>query len=680
MAMKLLASALSALILTAPTFADAAQKGTPLPPPFELARIRGGAVLADPIVNGSRVYIPTGRVIATWSYARLDGPMRVASSQPAAGAINGLARHGNYLYASWRGYDGSSGVATYSLADPARPKLVSDNDDYVDSESKFANGLTVANGHLYLFDNNNGVFASDLSDPANPVFTPTAITSGVDQYSRIVAHGNIIQATGRNFLGTSILDIFDVSAPDAPVLVAEHGVDGFDSFSLAPEPGLAIGVGNQLSVFDLSDPTQMNRRSFIDIPPATRGVRVGSYFYSYGWGEGLDLWNLANLDAPAAAGHLDIDALGGRTAVRMGNTLLLQTDTDLVHGIDVRLPAAPVRRTTGWLPGGVGARDVAAHAGQVVLLQPNSGLTLNTTDTLTPTARFEADLPQSLEGRSFEQLAVVGNTAYTASWGFGLINVDLSNPARPVELGRLEFPFAAVLDVEGDYAYLARWTNGGQFAVADVSDPTAPTFVWETGLASQPYRLQVDQQHAYLAEGTSSDPATGGLRVFDLANPASPAQLSQLNDGCGSAFDVAIDSAMSLAYLACEGGVQVIDIADPATPVVVGQYDAGSSSDYTRVAQRGTRAWFANLDGLHELDVSDPTTPVLRKITSLGHQGAERLAVLPDGSLYVLGGGTGVQVFKAPPQAAAKASTKAPAKARVANPAARAPVPLTGKR
>jgi hypothetical protein len=654
--MKLLASALSALILTVPTLADAAQKGTPLPPPFELARIRGGAVIADPIVNGSRVYLPTGRVIATWSYARLDGPMRVSSSQPAAGAINGLARHGNYLYASWRGYDGSSGVATYSLADPARPRLVSDSDDYVDSDSKFATGLVVANGHLYLFDNNNGVFASDLSDPANPVFTPTAITSGVDQYSRIVAHGNFIQATGRNFLGTSILDIFDVSAPGAPVLVAEHGVDGFDSFSLSPEPGLAIGVGNQLSVFDLSDPTQMTRRSFIDIPPATRGVRVGSYFYSYGWGEGLDLWNIGNLDAPAAAGHLDIDALGGRTAVRMGSTLLLQTDTDLVHGIDVRSPAAPVRRTTGWLPGGVGARDVAVHAGRVLLLQPNSGFTLNTTDTLTPTARFEADLPQSLEGRSFEQVVVAGNTAYTASWGFGLINVDLSNPARPVELGRVEFPFAAVLDVNGDYAYVGKWTNGGLLAVADVSDPAAPSLVWQTELAAQPYRLKVNEQQLYVAEGQDT-PGSGGLRVFDLSNPASPVPLGNLDDGCGTAFDVSIDSAVSLAYLACSDGLQVIDIADPAAPVVVGRYDAGSSSQFTKVAQRGDRAWFANTDGLHELDVSNPTAPVVRKITPLGHQGAERLAVLPDGSLYVLGGGTGVHIFRAPPQAAPKASS-----------------------
>lgn len=656
MAMKLLASALSALILTAPTFAEAAGKGAPtLPPALELSRIRGGAVVAQPIVNGTRVYIPTGRVLATWDYAQPNTPLRVATSKAAGGAINGLTRQGNYLYASWRGYDGSSGVATYSLADPARPKLVSDSDAYVEGESKFVVGLAAANGHLWLFDNNNGLFVSNLADPANPVFVPTAITSGVDQYNKIIPSGNTIYATGRNFVSASVLDIYDVSNPAAPVRIAEHTVDGFDSFSLSPQPGLAIGVGNQLSVFDLTDPEEMTRRSFIDIPPATRGVRAGSFFYTFGYGEGMDLWNIANLDAPAAAGHLDIDALGGHTAVKIGTTLLLQTDTDLLHGIDISTQAAPVRRTTGWLPGGVGARDIAMHGGRVVLLQPNSGLTVNDRAALTPYSRFEAHLPQSLQARSFEQLVVAGDTAYMAAWGYGLINVDLSDPAHPVELGRVEFPFAAVLDVKGDYAYLGKWTNGGLFAVADVSDPAAPSLVWQGELLAQPYRLKVDKQQLYIAEGQDS-PGSGGLRVLDLTNPASPAPLGHLDDGCGTAFDVSIDSAVSLAYLACSNGMQVIDIANPATPVVVGRYDAGSSADYTRVAQRGNRAWFTNLDGLHELDVSDPTAPVLRKLTSIGHQGAERVSLLPDDSLYVLGGGTGVHVFKTPLRAPVKPS------------------------
>ena len=251
MAPTLLTSALlAALVLTAaPGTAHAGTSAAPL----EISRVRGGAIATDPIANGRRVYIPTGRVLATWDYTNPSAPLRVATSAPAAGAINGLARRGSYLYASWRGYDGTSGVATYSLTDPAAPKLVNQLDNYSAEADKFAIGMVVANDHLYLFDSNQGVFVANLANPAAPAFARTAIT-GVPQYTKLVAHGNTIHGTGRNFIGSTILDIYDVSNPTAPVQQEGFGTDGIDTFSLVTEPQLAIGVGNRLSLFDLSAP------------------------------------------------------------------------------------------------------------------------------------------------------------------------------------------------------------------------------------------------------------------------------------------------------------------------------------------------------------------------------------------------------------------------------------------
>lgn len=644
MAPKLIVSALlSALALTSPSYAIAAGAA-----PLDVSLVRGGAVAADPVAAGTRVYIPTGRVLATWDYANPSAPLRVATSAPADGAINGLTRHGDYLYASWRGYDGSSGVATYSLADPDKPELVDQTEDYIDADNKFLLGLVVANDHLYLFDNNKGVFVSDLADPAAPEFAATGITSVPTQYARIIASGTTIYGTGRNFIGSTVLDVYDVSAPELPVKTAGNGVDGLDNFSVAPEPGFVLGTGNQLTLYDLNDAGQLSKRGWLDIPPAITGMHVGDYAYTFGWGEGLDVWNIANIDAPAESGHFGIDAFAGRRAVRAGNTLLIPTDTDLVQAIDVSTPQTPVRISTSWLPGGIDARDIAMHDGSVVLLQPNYGLTVNDPQTLAPTARFEADLPKKLESRSFEALTISGDTAWTASWGFGLIGVDLVDPSAPAEIGRLSFPFAAVLDVEGQYAYIAKWTNGGVFGVADISNPASPTLVWQGALENQPYRLTVDGSHAYIAESNESNtPADGGLRVYDLTNPAAPVQVSHLNDGCGNGYDLAIDSDVSLLYLACGTGVQVIDIADPASPAVVGRFEGGDDSQYTKVAQHGDRAWFADNAGVHELDVSDPTHPVQKQLTPLGHQGVQRLVALDDGRLFALGGNTGVHVFAA---------------------------------
>ena len=531
---KLLAVALlSALALASPLQAATQESA------LELSLVRGGAVLAEPMVDGRYVQISTGRVLATWDYAKPTAPLRMATTEPVDGAINSMTRHGDYLYAGWRGHDGTSGVAIFSVADPAKPVLLGQVDDYVDSDHKVMIGVVAANDHLYLFDNNHGVFVSDLSDPAKPVFVRSSILTTPTQYTKLVADGNLIKATGRSWIGGTVLDYYDVSAPDAPYKMAGHLVDGLDSFSLNPEPGMAIGIGNQLSIFDLSDPTQIIKRSYLDVPPATSGARVGSYFYSFGWGSGLDIWDLSNLDAPRAAGHFDLAAFGGRHTVRTGKALLLQTSTDLVHSIDVSTPAKPRRVATAWLPGGVDARDIAMYRGRALLVQPNYGLMLSDPNTLSPLSRFEARLPESMEGRSLEQVVVAGDRAYIAAWGFGLINVDLSNPKQPVEIGHFSFPFAAVLDVKGDYAYVAKWTNGGLFGVIDVSDPAEPELVWQDGLNGQPYRLKVDKQHAYLAESQEpgSGTETGGMRVFDLANPAKPVEVAHLNQDCGHGFD-----------------------------------------------------------------------------------------------------------------------------------------------
>lgn len=613
---------------------------------LDLQLIRGGAVQSQPVTDGRYVYIATGRVIATWDYAKPTAPLRIATSGPAEAMINGLAREGDYLYASYRGSDGTGGVATFSLTDPRAPALV-DQRPYSEEEYNIALGLVVANGHLYVFDNNHGMFIGDLDDPAKPSFRPSGVDALATAYRTIKADGNLIQAVGRNWLGGTILDMIDVSEPDAPYKIASHGLNGMDSFSIVPQPGLAIGVGNQLTLFDTSDPGQIVRRGYLDIPPATSGSRLGDYFYSYGWGAGLDVWNIADLDAPQAAGHTAIDGFAGRYATNLGNgTLLLQTDTDLVHSIDVRDPGRPERTATAWLPGGVDARDIVMYRGRALLVQPNYGLMLSDPKTLSPLFRFEARLPASLEDRSLEQVAVVGDRAFVAAWGFGLINVDLSNPKYPKELGRFEFPWASVLDVKDHYAYVARWTNGGQIIALDVADPAAPKLLWIDGLPGQPFRFKVAGGYGYLAESQESGGGSGGLRVFDLSDPRRPKFATHFNQRCGHGYDVAIDSAVSLAYLACESSLQIIDIANPAAPALIGEYDPGDGySQFNKVAVRGDRAWYTDGNGLHELDVSDPAHPALVKRTELGHQDFSRLLAADNGLLYALGSQTGIHVF-----------------------------------
>lgn len=635
----LMIALLSACLITAAPAAQAGQS------PLELSLVRGGALQADPVARGDLVYLPTGRVISTWAYDDADAPLHLSDSAPASGPINGLVLHGDHLYASWRGL-ADGGVAVWSLADPLNPQLVAEYDDYTD-QARRPFGVAVANDHLFLFDHDRGVFVTSLEDPGGLQLSPTPITRVGVGYTSTVTHGDLIHATGRNFVGQTVLHVYDASVPHAPVRVANHAFDGLRSFSLVMDPEQVIGVGNFLDVYDLEDPQLLEPRGSIGIPTAYAGARVDGYAYTFGAGTGLDVWDVSDADAPGMAGHLDIRSFSARRSVQANGQVIIPTETDLMVSLDVARAGMPAAAATAWNPGAVGAMEAVGHGDHLLMVHSMYGLTVNDPDTLEPVARFEADLPEQVNNRVFYRMALLGDTAHLAAWGYGMINVDLSDPANPVEIGRLPFPFASVVAAEGGYAYLAKNTNGPLLGVADVSDPAAPALAWQAELPSRPHQARVHDGHLYLAEthlGTA--PAhTGGVRVFSLADPAAPVEVTRINDGCGTAFDLAIDTEVPLAYVACDGSMQVLDIGDPAAPAVVGRYQAQRASDYSRVVQQGDRAWFSDVDGLHQLDVTNPTAPALIKLSALGGIPPESLSIARDGRLLAMGNTSGVHVF-----------------------------------
>src|SRR3546814_14306150 len=149
------------------------------------------------------------------------------------------------------------------------------------------------------------------------------------------------------------------------------------------------------------------------------------------------MWTIADIDAPAQSGHFDREVFSARRAVQAGNTILLPPETALLQAIELSTADQPQRISSAWLPGGGAAQDMAMHGGNLVLLQQNYGLTVNDAQTLAPIARFEADLPKSLEQRSFEAVAMSGDTAWLAAWGYGLIGVDLRSEEHKYELQSL---------------------------------------------------------------------------------------------------------------------------------------------------------------------------------------------------------------------------------------------------
>lgn len=612
-----------------------------------LTRVVGGSLM-DPVILGDLVHVPSGRIVTTWDYSDPTAPVPTGSTAdaPANGVIHGLTHWGDYLYASWQAADDSAGVAVYSLRDPRRPELVNQFSDYA-PDFKVLWTLAAANGYLYLFDAENGIYFGDLGpDPMHPTFEEMLRTPIPYDRSKVI--GDRIYLSGATFSSTPVrvCHMLDVTAPDAPAFVPYDcgNGDAIDLFRGRVQPPLAAAYGAKLSLFDLSDPNGTQALGSIDIEPATDGFLFGNYAYSLGFA-GIDIHDITDPLAPLTVAHSPIVTLGADSVTPVGNGALVLTSTDRFLRVDVSNPLAPIELGVGTPVGGAVPGDIALVQGKAVILQENYGLGIADRLTLEPTTRFDAALPEMLGARAFEQFAVDGNRAYLAAWGYGLIVVDLSDPSRPAELGRVAYPYPSAVAVSGNYVYLGSATNGGRLQVVDVSDPSNPTLRGSVA-ASTISRLQARGDFVYAADELA------GVRVFDVSNPDAPAQAVLWNEGCTgglgySARDIELSADGSLAAVACFSGLHLLDLSRPGSPVRIGGHAIDYWNTNPTVALRGDRVWYGDEQGVKEFDIASPATPVLRGETSLAGFAPRRLRATDDGRLFAFVYQTGMHVFGA---------------------------------
>ena len=627
-----LVSAVSACVVSALALPAAAAP----PAAATFVAARGGNVSA-PVAAEDHVYLATGSTLTAWN-RNGDGSLSYTGdtrTTPAHGQLNGLARSGDYVYASYRSYVSEiAGVAVYSIADRDHPQLLGQY-AYSNAAILSAQSVAVVNGHLYVLDNEQGVFASPLTSPAVPSFS--RVFTGWGSYDYAFVNGNRLYATGRTFLSGTALKIFDLTTPMAPQMLGETTLDGYDYFRLKVQAPYVYGFGVAMAVSDVSDPAQITPRGRADAPVAYDGLLLGSHAWGLGL-DGIDVWNIADPDLPAAAGHSTIDSFATQASTVLGADALLATSTDRFVRLDANLPATPTQRGEAQLPAGTAAYDVAVRGDTALLLGSAYGLNVANSSDLDPRGRFETSLEPSLQGRAFEQLAVDGSRAYLTSWGSGLVIADITDPAQPHELGFWSYPFATAIAARGDRAYVGRSTNGGELVVLDVTNPANPQPLGAV-TTSKIRRLALNDHYIYVADEEAF--GIGGLRIIDVANAAAPVEVARYA-GCNSALDLAVDVKRQRVLLACGDSAHLVDVSNPAQPQQLGIYaDAGST-----VALQGDRAFIGGDTGMDEVSFAAPAQPQRLQHWDLPMPAA-RLQVGTDARIYALTTLAGVHVYAA---------------------------------
>jgi hypothetical protein len=600
-----------------------------------------GGQLADLVVSEQLAYVATGRVIATWDFRDPGAPVQVgAVDEPAGALITGLALHADHLYASWQTGNDRSGVTVYSLADRAQPAPV--NGFPLAADFSHVGAIAAANGHLFVFDSENGIWVGSLADPEAPVLNTTGIGVG-GAFDRTFVDGDLIHVFGKSFLGSSLLTTYDVSAPEAPQELQIFVGDGIDLFDLRFRAPIAVGFGAKLSVLDLSNPNAVVPRGSADTLAMT-GIVNATHAYGVGF-DGLDVWDIQDPDNPTLVDNLDIETFAAAATATVDGGALMLTTTDRLVFLGTSDPAVPSVAGSAITPGSIDAYDAAIVGDTVLFLQQNYGLALADASTLQVFARHEFDLPVSLQDRVFNDMHVEGNSAFLAAWGFGLIIADVSDPRAPQEIARLPAAFAHTVAVADARAYIAKNTNGPELGIVDVSDLASPQLLASYGLTFTPAQLAARAGILYVAGYPSGELEEVGLRVIDVNDASNAIEIGFYDEDCAEAYEIKL--VEDLAYLACSNGLHIVDVSDPALPVRVGYAEAEDLHDVrTSLEVRGDRAWYGSPGGIIELDVSDPANPVELAVTETGFYGPINLRAIDDNRLLGLYGITGVHIFE----------------------------------
>jgi hypothetical protein len=443
---------------------------------------------------------------------------------PHGGIARSAVVVGDYVHLA----AGPGGIQIINVSDPTDPRPVGYLQLPVELKPYAVKGAFVYAGAEY----SGGLHVINASDPVNPRLANAHGDRPVRAVSIWQNWAFVGTEDDNSLAGKAGIQVFDISTPEAPVLLRSTDTLGSAITSLAVSRrnlfaseygGGREGAGGLL-IFDVSDPAS----------PTQVGRLVPQH----------DIGRVALIDENHVA---ILDSLFSEQSWQL---------THFLQIVDVSNPAAPMRIGSVQVHN---LADITVAGDFIYLTAEDAGLqVVSITDRKNPRIVAVYDSPGTAWG-----VAVSGSQAFLADGEAGLQVLDLGAPPNPRLLG--SYTFGATLDVAtaGHLAYVADGHAGLQ--ILDITQPKNPRGVASLTLDDYVDSIQVESNFVLLG-------GKKGLHVVDTEDPMTPQTLSLL-ETVAPVGSIALRG--SLAYVAeSEGGLAIVDLNDPLNPKLVGRLEA----------------------------------------------------------------------------------------------------------
>ncbi len=229
-----------------------------------------------------------------------------------------------------------------------------------------------------------------------------------------------------------------------------------------------------------------------------------------------------------------------------------------------------------------------------------------------------------------QAMAIEGDLLYAASFRAGF---HIFEGARAGELARLgQLPgvtgSVAAMALLGDRAYITDWNRG--LVVIDIEDPTMPRLVdrvdFESSSGSGALQFRdgvLEGERLALVGGDPEDRSQYEIVIIDVAGAREPAEIGRLV--VESSNPSGLVWRGEHLYMGSSFGLRVIDVADPASPSDLGLVDPPEEMSVSGLTGAEDRLYrWARQDGstlLLEYSLAEPARPVLTTIHRNGPWG-----------------------------------------------------------